>query len=158
PSVRSYSRMTSVTRRMMLVLSAPARPRSGVTRSTPTVLTGRWVSRGWSAPAPVGACAPSSATSARIASAYGRAEVTRICARRSRDAATSSMALVILAVFRIDLIRRRMSRSEGIGRLDNHLPLEFVDGRPQRGDGVVRERFLPGDRVDELGAGGLHEA
>ena len=47
--------------------------------------------------------------SARIASAYGRAAVTRICARRSREAATSSIALVILAVFRIERMRRRMS-------------------------------------------------
>jgi hypothetical protein len=40
--------------------------------------------------------------------------VTRICARRSREAATSSMALVILAVFLIDLILRRISLSDGM--------------------------------------------
>ena len=34
--------------------------------------------------------------------------------RRIFEAATNSIALVILAVLRIDLIRRRMSRSEGI--------------------------------------------
>jgi hypothetical protein len=52
--------------------------------------------------------------SVRMASAYGRAAVTRICARRNLDAATNSMAFVIFAVFRIDLIRRRMSRREGM--------------------------------------------
>jgi len=52
--------------------------------------------------------------SARIASAYGLAAVTRICARRSREAATSSIALVILAVFLMDLILRLISLSDGI--------------------------------------------
>ena len=65
-------------------------------------------------PAPLGASAPSSVISSRMASEYGRAAVTRCCARRIRDAATSSMALVILAVLRTERIRRRMSRSDGI--------------------------------------------
>jgi hypothetical protein len=54
-----------------------------------------------------------------MASEYGRAAVTRICARRNREAATNSMAFVIFAVFLIDRILRRMSRKDGIGRSQN---------------------------------------
>ena len=79
--------------------------------------------------AAVGASAPSSATSARIASAYGRAAVTRICARRSREAATSSMALVILAVFRIHECGGGY-RGARAWSLDDDLLLELVDRRP----------------------------
>ena len=42
-------------------------------------------------------------------SAYGRIASIRACARRSFAAATSSIARVILRVFRIERIRRLMS-------------------------------------------------
>ena len=57
PVGRSCSRMSSVPRRMMLVFSAPARPRSGVTSSTPTFCTSRCTSSGCSALAARGASA-----------------------------------------------------------------------------------------------------
>jgi hypothetical protein len=49
-----------------------------------------------------------------IVSAYGREAVTRCWARRIREAATISIALVICDVLLIDRMRRRMSRRLGI--------------------------------------------
>ena len=43
-------------------------------------------------------------------SRYGRAARVDSCARRSFDAATNCIALVICLMFRAELIRRRISR------------------------------------------------
>ncbi len=48
------------------------------------------------------------------AAAYGRAAITRSCARLSFDVATISIVLVICRVFSTDLIRRRSSLGWGI--------------------------------------------
>ena len=52
------------------------------------------------------------AISSSIRSAYGRIASIRACARRSRAAATSSIAFVILRVFLIERTRRLMSWTE----------------------------------------------
>ena len=49
-----------------------------------------------------------------IRSAYGRIASIRACARRRRAEATSSIALVILRVFRIERIRRFRSCTDAI--------------------------------------------
>ena len=54
---------------------------------------------------------------AAIRSAKGRDASACSCARRSFEAATSFMALVILRVCRTELIRTRMSLRLGIARL-----------------------------------------
>ena len=54
------------------------------------------------------------ASTSVIFSAYGRAACTAPCARRSRVAATTCIALVIFWVFLIESIRRTMSRYAGI--------------------------------------------
>ena len=52
----------------------------------------------------------------RSASAYGRAAMTRSCARLSFDVATSSIVLVILRVFWTDRIRPLSCRLFAISR------------------------------------------
>ena len=54
------------------------------------------------------------AISSSMRSAYGRIASIRACARRSFAAATSSIARVILRVFRTERIRRLMSWTEDI--------------------------------------------
>ena len=54
------------------------------------------------------------AISSSIRSAYGRIASIRACARRSRAAATSSIAFVILRVFLIERTRRLMSWTEAM--------------------------------------------
>src|SRR6202023_2214394 len=49
-----------------------------------------------------------------ILSAYGRAASAAVCARRSLDAATICMALVIFCVALVEAMRTRMSFSEAI--------------------------------------------
>ena len=49
-----------------------------------------------------------------VPKADGRAPIIRSCARRSFDAATIFIALVICCVFLTDLMRRRMSKRLGI--------------------------------------------
>src|SRR3981189_1004387 len=51
---------------------------------------------------------------ASIFSAYGRAASAAICARRSFDAGTICMALVIFCVALVEAMRTRMSFSEAI--------------------------------------------
>ena len=94
-------------RRITFALNAPARPRSAVSASTATLLISRRSSSGW--PWARDVAAATSTVSCCIRSAYGRRPSMRACARRSRDAATSSMALVILPVLRTDRMRRAMS-------------------------------------------------
>ncbi len=57
---------------------------------------------------------PTPAISSRIVSAYGRIASIRVCARRSRAEATSSIAFVILRVFLTERTRRLRSWTEAI--------------------------------------------
>src|SRR6478672_5013454 len=103
-----------------LVLKLPHRPRSAVITTSSTRPPARGVSR-WSS----SGCAAGSTRATRLRStraiwlAYGRACEMRSCARRSLEAATIFIALVICCVDLTARIRRRMSRREGIsdGRL-----------------------------------------
>ena len=58
------------------------------------------------------------AISSSIRSAYGRIASIRACARRSRAAATSSIAFVILRVFLTERTRRLMSWTDATARRD----------------------------------------
>src|SRR5687768_8464593 len=102
---------------MTLVLKLPHRPRSAVITNSSTLPpafgTFRSSSRGW---------ADGSTRDARLFStrciceANGRACCVRSCARRSFDAATIFMALVICCVFFTARTRRRRSMSDGISQ------------------------------------------
>src|SRR4030081_3934215 len=63
---------------------------------------------------------------ASIFSAYGRAASAAVCARRSLEAATICIALVIFCVALVEAMRTRMSLSEAIlsppRRPDRHDP------------------------------------
>src|SRR5580700_6870154 len=95
---------------MRLVLNAPARPLSAVTNISSACFSGRCASKGLAAtrssPAPAAATL---AITFRSAEAYGRAAITRSCARRSLAAETIFMALVICCVFFTERMRRRIS-------------------------------------------------
>src|SRR4051812_40777814 len=101
--------------RMICELNAPARPRSPVTSSSPTVCT-------FSCSSSTGRFGMFSAASAawrvirRIALAYGRSAWMRCSARRRRAAATISMARVIFSMFLTEEIRFLTSRWEPISR------------------------------------------
>ena len=110
------SRSSANARRMTCALNAPASPRSAVTTTMATRRTssrrcrsGRSGGRRPRAP-----CRPSAPASGRRTGASPRC---RVCARRSRAPATSSIAFVILRVLRTERIRRLMSWSEAM-RLD----------------------------------------
>src|SRR5438876_9618399 len=62
-----------------------------------------------------------------ICAAYGRAFMIRSCARRSFDAATIFIALVICCVFLTARIRRRRSMREGISSRSNAEPAEHAE-------------------------------
>src|SRR5438874_7996743 len=102
--------MKRVAARMLLTLMAPHRPLSVVTRIITARLPSRLTRNG---------CLYSVARSLTvwstsiILSAYGRVACTAACARRSRVAATTCIALVIFCVFLIESIRRTMSRYAG---------------------------------------------
>ncbi len=101
---------------MRLPLKAPARPRSEVKRielnaRSRAALSAAASSRSSSFPA--AAAATLDRTLCSIAP-YGRAAITRSCARRSFAAETIFMALVICCVFLTERIRRRMSIRLGI--------------------------------------------
>jgi hypothetical protein len=85
-------------------LNAPARPRSPVSATIAT----RFTSRRWRRVRPwsevLARAVPT--ISSIIRSAYGLIASIRASARRNRAEATSSIALVILRVFRIERIRR----------------------------------------------------
>ena len=90
-------------------LYAPARPRSALITTRPTLRTvSGFRSMGWSSPAP--AAARLRMTSV-ICSLYGRAAATRCCALTMRDAAISSMARVIFLVDWTLRMRLRRIRS-----------------------------------------------
>ena len=98
---------------MICELKAPARPRSPVTSRIATEST-------WPCSLRIGRLGKFSAASAawrvmrRIAPAYGRSAAIRSSARRSRAAATISMARVILRMFCTLAIRLRTSRWEAM--------------------------------------------
>src|SRR5438067_5660690 len=102
--------MYLVAARMLLTLMAPHRPLSVVTRIITARLPSRLTRNG---------CLYSVARSLTvwstsiILSAYGRVACTAACARRSRVAATTCIALVIFCVFLIESIRRTMSLYAG---------------------------------------------
>src|SRR5207244_12799701 len=80
-------------------------------------------------------------TAARAA-AYGRAAITRSCARLSFDVATSSIVLVILRVLWTDRMRRRSSRGFGTSagpRGRRGEGLELLDRGLHAGREVLRE-------------------
>src|SRR5581483_999753 len=90
----------------------PARPRLGETRITAVFFTGLTCSSAGVSPSVL-----TPARSARMLSMLctnGRLAMTCSCARRSRDAATVSMALVICATLRTERIRRRISLSDAM--------------------------------------------
>src|SRR6266446_6151586 len=99
---------------MTLVLKLPHSPLSPVTTITSVLPSGRgsrMVSNGWID----GSTRDATLCSTRcICTAYGRAFIIRSCARRSFDAATIFMALVICCVFLTARIRRRRSIRDGI--------------------------------------------
>src|SRR4030088_2363249 len=103
---------------VMLALNAPASPLSPVTTISSMFFSSRCASKGC-----LGSPVSGSSISARATSdfstllnicAYGRAAITRSCARRSLAAETIFMALVICCVFLTDRIRRRMSIKLGM--------------------------------------------
>ena len=91
--------------RITCALKAPASPRSPVSGTSRVAdVVSRCCSSG--SPRTEPAARPTPAISSRIVSAYGRIDSMRLCARRSFAAATSSIARVILRVFRTDRILR----------------------------------------------------
>src|SRR3954469_7029666 len=100
---------------MTLVLKLPHSPRSAVITNSSVRPPARGVSR-WSSSgcADGSTCATSRRSTRAIWFAYGRACWMRSWARRSFDAATIFIALVICCVDLTARIRRRMSRREGI--------------------------------------------
>ena len=88
-------------------MNAPASPRSPVTAT----IAARFTSRRCSSVSPrseeLARAVPT--ISSIMRSAYGRIASIRACARRSRAEATSSNALVIFCVLRIERIRRLRS-------------------------------------------------
>src|SRR5579875_2453865 len=94
---------------MMFELNAPASPRSPATSSSATVwISARSVRIGRRGRLPAASAA--SRVIRRIAWAYGRSASIRCSARRSRAAATISIARVIFWMLRTDAIRLRTSR------------------------------------------------
>ena len=90
---------------MICALNGPARPRSPVSATTATVFgSSRCCSSG--SPRTDALARPTPAISSRMVSAYGRIASIRVCARRSRAEATSSIAFVILRVFLTERTRR----------------------------------------------------
>ena len=99
--------ISSSAKRMMLVLSEPARPRSVVNSTIRRVPPSRCASSGWSSPP------RTAATSARTSSSlslYGRAWSVASWARFSFEAATNCIARVICLMLRTEPMRRRISR------------------------------------------------
>src|SRR4051812_32744395 len=94
--------------------------------------------------------------------AYGRAAMTRSCARFIFDVATISMVRVILRVFSTDLMRPLSSRPLAIVlALAAEDLLEAVDRALQLGLGVLREGLLRAHALAdlrELRADVVHEA
>src|SRR5664279_4517194 len=149
--------MRSRARRTIEELKAPHRPRSAVqttsrcTLSAPVPASKRGAE---SLPATPAAMLPSTRS---IRSANGRAASAATCARRSLDAATICMALVIFCVALVEAMRTRMSFSEAIlssprrsGPQDPTASPSFVrpggapghDGKSSKTLGVTLDRAL----------------
>src|SRR3954469_4870679 len=148
---------------MTLVLKLPHRPRSALTTNNSDLPPARGVLRSSSS-----GCADGSTRAARllntraISMANGRACWMRSCARRSRDAATIFMALVICCVDLTARTRRRMSMREGtrlrhLGRRGERLA-EFLEGRVQLALQRIVERLFLGELRHHRRAAGVEVA
>src|SRR5579859_7048429 len=102
--------MYLVAARMLLTLIAPHSPLSVVTRTITARFPSRRTRNGWRYSV---ARSPTVCSTSTILSAYGRVAFTAACARRSRVAATTCIALVIFCVFLIESMRRTMSLNAG---------------------------------------------
>src|SRR4029077_5300022 len=80
---------------------------------TSSFFTGRTASSGWES---ISTCSFTETSTLLRISAMGRPASAATWARRIFEAATICMALVIWAVFLIDLMRRRISRVFAMGR------------------------------------------
>jgi hypothetical protein len=99
--------ISSAAKRMVLVLSDPARPRSVVSSTTARVPPSRRARSGCSSSP---STAARSARTSSILSAYGRDWSVESWARLSFEAATNCIARVICLMLRTDEMRRRISR------------------------------------------------
>src|SRR5262245_6812442 len=147
---------------MTLVLKLPQRPRSAETTKSSALPPARGVAR-WSSSAwAVGSTRAATLSRTRcISLANGRAAWMRSCARRSRDAATIFIALVICWVDLTALTRRRMSRRDGMlrdlrGRRER-LPELFQRLVQVRLDRVV-DLLLLGERGEQARLARVEEA
>src|SRR5580700_1763725 len=147
---------------MRLVLNAPARPLSAVTNISSARFSGRCASRGLadtrSSPAPAAATL---AITLRNAAAYGRALITRSCARRSLAAETIFMALVICCVFLTERMRRRISIKLGMRGYRLILykaSLELLDRSAEFGAQAIVESLLGADVFENRRVRALHKA
>src|SRR3984893_1920957 len=146
---------------MMLVLKLPQRPLSALTMITSVLLSAprdRFSSSGWS---DASTRTATLASTRCICTANGRAFMIRSCARRSFDAATIFIALVICCVFFTARMRRRRSISDGIsppalrrgcpGSPDRReLAREFLQRLLERALDLVVELLLLGNPAEEI--------
>src|ERR1700682_5327047 len=146
---------------MMLVLKLPHRPLSALTMITSVLLSGpsgRCSSIGWIDAPTRNATLASTRCSW---TARGRALMIRSCARRSFDAATIFIALVICCVFFTARMRRRRSIRDGIsppalrrccpGSPDGReLAREFLQRLLERALDLVVELLLLGNPGEEI--------
>src|SRR5690348_13564674 len=133
-----------------LELNAPASPLSAVIRTSSMRLSARCASKGFEPTrSSVAAAAATLPSTCRKSEAYGRAAITRSCARRSLAAETIFMALVICCVFLTERMRRRISIRLGMCRYRRHLRhearLELLDQRGHLAAQFVVQRLLLGD-------------
>src|SRR6266550_6626779 len=168
---------------MLLTLIAPQRPRSVVTRIITARLPSRRTRNGCLYSV---ARSPTVCRTSIILSAYGRVACTAACARRSRVAATTCIALVIFCVFLIESMRRTMSLNAGnrlflssgrrLGRrglgshrlgsrvglirvaLDPELMVEGRDRGVEPGEEAVVQRLLLVDLSKHIGPVALQKA
>ena len=101
-----YGEVRSVLNSGNVVFSGPARPLSVLRITTSSLFTSRTRRSGCNFES-VRCCSETRTRFIKLE--YGRPASAAICALRIFDAATICRALVICEVFRIDLIRRRMS-------------------------------------------------
>src|SRR5262249_20403815 len=146
--------MSANARRSTCALKAPASPRSPVIGTIATVLTFSRCSSKGGRTAPAACEVP--AISSIIRSAYGRIPSIRICARRRRAEATSSIARVSLRVFEIERTRRFRSwvdakELRGLGDVEH--VLELLDRRVELLRGRVVEVAGRLDRLQDLALG-----
>src|ERR1700686_3138691 len=142
---------------MMFVLKLAQRPLSALTMITSVLLSvprARLSSSGWSDASTRTATLVSTRC---ICTANGRAFMIRSCARRSFDAATIFIALVICCVFFTARMRRRRSISDGIchssrgcGLSRRELARELLHGRGQRALQLIVELLLLRDSPEQI--------